>query len=169
MKYFLTLIAVVGTTLLTLQEIPLGGVDSILPTVRGAINPVVTQANIQDTICKSGWTATIRPPSTYTTALKKKQLPPNAVLSDYEEDHAISLELGGHPTDPNNLWPESYKTTPNAHNKDSVENLLKKEVCDGTITLAEAQKEVMNWVAVWNTLHSKLGGTGTITESTTDD
>ena len=28
--------------------------------------------------------------------------------SDYQEDHLISLELGGNPTDPRNLWPEPY-------------------------------------------------------------
>ena len=29
-------------------------------------------------------------------------------MSDYQEDHLISLELGGNPTDPRNLWPEPY-------------------------------------------------------------
>src|SRR3954469_26009241 len=40
----------------------------------GATNPKVTQANIKTTICKSGWTDTIRPPTSYTTALKKVQM-----------------------------------------------------------------------------------------------
>jgi hypothetical protein len=31
----------------------------------GATNPKVTQANIKRTICKAGWTKTIRPPSSY--------------------------------------------------------------------------------------------------------
>ena len=40
----------------------------------GATNPEVTQATINTTICQSGWTATIRPPASYTTSLKKTQM-----------------------------------------------------------------------------------------------
>lgn len=36
----------------------------------GAVNPAVTQKNIHSTICKKGWTATIRPRESYTEALK---------------------------------------------------------------------------------------------------
>src|SRR5262249_10317692 len=77
----------------------------------GVLNPAVTQAAIASTICRRGWTATVRPPTSYTSALKLRQMalygetgPP----SRYQEDHLISLELGGDPTDPRNLWPEPY-------------------------------------------------------------
>jgi hypothetical protein len=56
--------------------------------------------------------------------------------SGYQEDHLISLELGGHPTDPRNLWPEPY---PRASQVDTIENDLNRQVCDGSLTLAEAQ------------------------------
>jgi hypothetical protein len=56
--------------------------------------------------------------------------------SDYQEDHLISLELGGHPTDPRNLWPEPY---PRAAQVDVIENELNGKVCSGELTLAEAQ------------------------------
>ena len=46
-------------------------------------------------------------------------------ISDYQEDHLISLELGGHPTDPRNLWPEPY---PRASAVDSIENDLNSKV-----------------------------------------
>ena len=58
-------------------------------------------------------------------------------LSDYQEDHLISLELGGHPTDPRNLWPEPY---PRASDVDQEENRLNDLVCSGEISLAEAQR-----------------------------
>jgi hypothetical protein len=65
----------------------------------GAINPDVTQSSIDDTICVSGWTATVRPPTSYTNALKAQQIGEygyaDTALSDYEEDHLIPLELGG--------------------------------------------------------------------------
>src|ERR671936_261987 len=69
----------------------------------GVLNPDVTHANITSTICMRGWTKTIRPPTDYTNALKLKQMREYGVSgspTDYQEDHLISLELGGDPTDP---------------------------------------------------------------------
>ena len=106
----------------------------------GVLNPSVTQANIRSTICRHGWTATIRPPTSYTNALKAQQMRQYreaGSLSDYQEDHLISLELGGNPTDPRNLWPEPY---PRASEVDRIENELNAEVCSGQLTLAEAQQ-----------------------------
>ena len=106
----------------------------------GVINPNVTQANIRSTICRRGWTATIRPPVAYTNALKVKQMRQYGETgspSDYQEDHLISLELGGNPTDPRNLWPEPY---PRAAEVDRIENELNHQVCTGALTLAEAQR-----------------------------
>jgi hypothetical protein len=59
-------------------------------------------------------------------------------LSDYQEDHLISLELGGHPTDPRNLWPEPY---PRASEVDSIENDLNAKVCAGKLSLEDAQRK----------------------------
>jgi hypothetical protein len=106
----------------------------------GVLNPDVTQANIRSTVCRTGWTATIRPPTSYTNALKVKQMRQygeTGSLSDYQEDHLISLELGGNPTDPRNLWPEPY---PRAADVDKIENELNAEVCSGELTLAQAQQ-----------------------------
>jgi len=117
----------------------------------GATNPAVTQANIQQTICKANYTATIRPPASYTTKLKASQLAgayqafADKALANYEEDHLISLEIGGNPTDPKNLWPQPYAGT-GARIKDQVENKLHALVCANKITLADAQKAIAtNW------------------------
>ena len=106
----------------------------------GVLNPAVTQATVASTICRSGWTRTIRPPVDFTNALKLRQLrqygmrgPPSA----YQEDHLISLELGGNPDDPRNLWPEPY---PRASAVDQIENDLNHRVCTGSLTLADAQR-----------------------------
>jgi len=106
----------------------------------GVLNPDVTQANIRSTICRQGWTSTIRPPTDYTNDLKRKQMRQygeTGSLSDYQEDHLISLELGGDPTDTRNLWPEPY---PRAAEVDKLENELNAEVCSGRLTLAQAQQ-----------------------------
>jgi hypothetical protein len=108
---------------------------------RGVLNPDVTQATIDTTICRHGWTKTIRPPTSYTNDLKRKQMREYGVggaLDDYQEDHLISLELGGHPTDPRNLWPEPY---PRASELDSIENDLNAKVCSGRLSLERAQLE----------------------------
>lgn len=105
----------------------------------GVLNPDVTQSNIKQTICVQGWTRTVRPPVDYTNALKVKQMRAYHELgspSDYQEDHLISLELGGNPTDPRNLWPEPY---PRASQVDQIENDLNTRVCSGALTLADAQ------------------------------
>jgi hypothetical protein len=106
----------------------------------GALNPAVTQATIRTTICTRGWTRTIRPPVSYTNALKARQLAQYRLrgpLSAFQEDHLISLELGGNPTDPRNLWPEPY---PRAAAVDRIENELNDRVCSGSLTLADAQR-----------------------------
>jgi len=106
----------------------------------GVINPDVTQASIGTTICKQGWTRSVRPPTDYTSELKIRQMREYGVggsPSDYQEDHLISLELGGHPTDPRNLWPEPIER---ALKVDRTENELNGKVCSGELTLAEAQE-----------------------------
>ncbi len=109
----------------------------------GVADPRVTQDNIQTTICVSGYTTKVRPSSAYTDALKVQQIKAygyaDTNLADYEEDHLIPLEIGGHPTDPENLWPEPRTAINGATKKDGVENSLHNKVCSGLMTLAAAQ------------------------------
>ena len=132
---------------------------AILPDPRrtpGVTNPAVTPATIASTICVPGWTSGIRPDSDYTTSLKIRQLATGYAYhgdrntGDYEEDHLISLELGGSPTSPRNLWPEPYAATDGARIKDTVENRLHEMVCDHTIGLAAAQRAIAtDWFAAY--------------------
>jgi hypothetical protein len=107
----------------------------------GVVNPDITQQNIAATVCRHGWTRTIRPPTSYTNELKLKQMREYRVTgspAQYQEDHLISLELGGHPTDARNLWPEPY---PRAAEMDSIENELNAKVCSGAMSLDAAQRK----------------------------
>jgi hypothetical protein len=117
-------------------------IKSITP---GALNRSVRQGTIAMTICKVGWTATIRPSSAYTTALKIKQMPlyeEGGSPSEYEEDHLIPLELGGAPRNPKNLWPEPRSQ---ADKSDPLETKLKRQVCIRLITLARARLLIRNF------------------------
>lgn len=101
-----------------------------------------------------GYTATVRPPVDVTEKIKREQMAAYGLqgqpLSGEELDHLVPLELGGAPLDIANLWPEPWTGEPNAHEKDAVENFLNREVCRGTMQLADAQHAIAtNWLAVY--------------------
>ena len=136
-----------------------------LPDVPGALNPAVTQHNIGKTVCVSGWTKTVRPAASVTDRIKRRLLANVADrnASHYELDHLVSLQLGGAPADPNNLWLEPYAGPCGARVKDVLEIALKRRVCAGTLTLAQAQAAIRaNWVNAYNLYVGRLecGGDG---------
>lgn len=116
----------------------------------GAIDPAVTQATIASTICRSGYTSTIRPPASDTGRWKVRTYVFYALstATSGEYDHLVPLELGG-ANATSNLWVEPGGI-PNA--KDKVENRLREEVCAGQLTLATAQQEI---AADWTTAQSR--------------
>ena len=121
----------------------------------GAYNPDVTPDTIQTTICVSGYSKKIRPPLSYTDALKKKQIAQygysDTKLADYEEDHLVALGIGGHPKDPKNLWPQPRHTTPwSATQKDTLEDVLHQMICSGQVALDTARHAMAtDWVAAY--------------------
>jgi hypothetical protein len=123
----------------------------------GVVSTAVTQSSIDSTICRSGYTTTIRPPESETEDFKKKimvsyQEP--GPLGDYELDHLVSLELGGS-NDAGNLWPEHNDHPAGAINsKDLVENALHKAVCSGEVSLLAAQIAISS---DWTTALKRLG------------
>jgi len=107
----------------------------------GSVDPAVTQATIGSTICVTGWTSTVRPPSGETTPFKYDVAYPAYGVprgTTSELDHLVPLELGG-ANDATNLWPEAG-TLPNP--KDSAENDLRADVCAGEMSLAAAQDAI---------------------------
>jgi hypothetical protein len=119
----------------------------------GAIDPAVTQQNIHSTICRSGYTKTVRPPESQTERAKfdvayRAYHVRHSAAS--ELDHLVSLELGG-ANDIANLWPEVGKL-PNP--KDKVENDLHRAVCEGKASLAAAQQAI---ATDWTTAETRLG------------
>jgi hypothetical protein len=68
----------------------------------------------------------------------------------YEVDYLITPALGG-ADDIHNLWPHSYSATVwNARVKDALEDRLREMVCDGSLDLAEAQRDIAtNWIVAY--------------------
>jgi hypothetical protein len=124
---------------------------SVLPDpacTPGATNPKVTQDTLDTTICRGGYTKSIRPPRDITDREKSANATAygyTAALSGAEFDHLIRLELGGDPNDARNLWIEPNQS-PNG--KDRVESKLHDLVCEGRIPLAAAQAAI---AADWTT------------------
>jgi hypothetical protein len=121
----------------------------------GAIDLRVSQRTIDSTICRRGYSESVRPPESVTEPEKLASMKAYGDLGpprEYEYDHLIPLELGGAPNDSRNLWPEPG-ASPNP--KDLLENRLRSMVCDGAIELRTAQREI---AADWITLYRRLIG-----------
>lgn len=148
--------------LLLLLALAAPGALAQLPDARrtpGAADPRVTPENIHQTVCVPGYPATVRPPSSYTSKLKREQISlwglADADPDDYEEDHLVSIELGGAPRDPRNLWPQRWDGC-GAHRKDVLENKLHRLVCEGVLGLREAQRAIASdWVSAYRTYVDK--------------
>ena len=122
----------------------------------GSISPQVTQDNITSTICSSGYTSTIRPPSNITGPEKiasKAAYSYSGSSYTVEYDHLVPLELGGDPNDSANLWAEPNDNPAAAsynNAKDKLENALHGMVCSGQMTLAAAQQAIAgNWATAY--------------------
>jgi hypothetical protein len=117
----------------------------------GAIDPHVTQGNLARTICRSGYSASVRPPESITEPEKRASLRAygdHRPLHYYEYDHLVSLELGGARNDARNLWPEPG-ASPNP--TDSLENRLHARICHGEMSLAAAQLAIArDWVSAYH-------------------
>ena len=118
-------------------------------------NPTLTPGAIlttdASTICAPGYASDVRDVSTAT----KEQVYAEYGVSypqasgAYEVDHFIPLEIGGS-NDHTNLWLEPALPTPGFHQKDQFENFEHGQVCNGTISVAEAQSRmVSDWYFYW--------------------
>ena len=119
-----------------------------------ALNPDVHQDTIRQTICVSGYTASVRPSPTYTNGVKLKlmreQEIPASTGADFELDHRIPLALGGHPRNLKNLALQRSEGEDGAKNKDRLERRLQRLVCVGRLLLDDARRAIyFDWRAAY--------------------
>lgn len=112
----------------------------------GAVFPNVSKEDV----CVSGYSSSVRSVSAKTKEIVYAEYGVDTHLpGEYEVDHLVSLELGGS-NEVSNLWPEIADPRPGYHEKDKVENLLHKKVCDGSISLSEAQRIIaQDWLSFY--------------------
>jgi hypothetical protein len=108
-----------------------------------ALNPEVDEDTIDETICESGYTKSVRPATSYTNGVKKKLMREAGIdaarIGDYELDHIVPLTLGGHPRKLSNLMLQPWEGEHGAKSKDILEVRLKSLVCHGKLDLTDAQ------------------------------
>ena len=152
----------------TSRNVPPSAIAMIGPVAPGPTDNRITQANIHETICTSGWTKKVRPNSMYTGFVMKLEMGNggdvpspaaagrmyhvvgthlNQPLSLYELDHNVPLELGGNPEDPINLKLQIWDGPDGAHLKDHAENKVHALVCSGAMRLVDGQQVFLsdNW------------------------
>ncbi len=118
----------------------------------GAIIPNATK----DQICTPGYSSSVRdvPTSEKDQVYGEYGITQHSA-GEYEVDHLISLELGGS-NDIANLWPEAASPKPGFHEKDKVENYLHDQVCNGAVSLQDAQRQIAtNWLSIYQSMPSK--------------
>jgi len=107
------------------------------------LNPDVTQHTVKQTICVPGYTATVRPSSSYSNGVKAKLLREHGIdvsmMRYYELDHIVPLALGGHPRKPGNLSLQPWDGEHGAIRKDQLERRLQILVCREELRLSDAQ------------------------------
>jgi len=110
----------------------------------------------KDKICVSGYSSSVRSvPASEKDAVYAEYGITHHATGEYEVDHFVSLELGGS-NDISNLFPEAAEPKPGFHEKDKVENYLHDQVCNGNMSLADAQRQIAtNWVAVYDQMPNK--------------
>lgn len=126
----------------------------------GAVDTAVTQANIRQTICRSGgYSDSVRPPLELTEALKYKLLAaygvPASKIRDYELDHLVPESTGGS-SSTYNLWPEPNNDAGRyprseyvANDKDEIEHRAWEAVCDHKAHLGRVQQAMAtNWTRI---------------------
>jgi hypothetical protein len=109
-----------------------------------ALNPHVTQDTIAHTICRPGYTGTVRPAVSFTNAIKYRLMEEAGIARadahKYELDHIVNLGLGGAPRSLDNLQLQPWDGADGARIKDHLEVRLQRLVCAGKVPLEEAQR-----------------------------
>jgi hypothetical protein len=129
--------------------------QNALPDPACSPGAILTDAT-KEKICVPGYSGVTR---NVTESEKNKVFAEYGIKShtagEYEVDHLISLELGGS-NDIANLWPEPAEPRPGFHEKDKVENYLHQQVCNGALSLQDAQYQIAHdWMSVYNKLPAK--------------
>jgi hypothetical protein len=136
-----TSISVIMKRLFTKLPVLLLSVLSAVSAQAQIANPNVHQNNLKATVCQPGWSAKVRPPTSYTTPIKRRLMAeqgiPAADANLYELDHIWPISSGGSPSDKRNLMLQPWAGVNGAKAKDIVEGRTQAALCSGKATLQQ--------------------------------
>ncbi len=125
------------------------------PETPGAVDPAITQANIDATICRPGYARSARPAYAITGPLKRRMMDrqhPGEAMADYELDHLIPISIGGAPLDSRDLWLQLRRGQASAGDKNVLAYVLWRLVCTHQVPLATAQHDIRrDWTKAYQT------------------
>ncbi len=115
----------------------------------------VTQQSIGATICRPGYADTVAPPFDELMAHKDRMLAARGIDADngpgFALDRRVPIVLGGSPDAPANLDLLPWAGQQGERRKARAAVMLKRCVCEGKLSLAEAQAAIVgNWSVVYS-------------------
>jgi hypothetical protein len=135
----------------------------------------VTQESVTETICRAGYADTVAPPFDDTMALKDRMLEARGIDADegtrYALDRRVPIVLGGSPDATANFDLLPWGGHAGERRKSLLTVRLKRCVCAGRMTLAQAQAVITgNWVHQYDRLtRMDCGGAADETTSASRD
>lgn len=120
----------------------------------------VTQQSVGETICRPGYADTVAPPFDELMAHKDRMLAARGIDADdgaaFALDRRVPIVLGGSPDAPSNLDLLPWAGHEGERRKARAAVMLKRCVCEGKLSLAEAQAAI---VGNWSVVHSGFSQT----------
>lgn len=121
----------------------------------GMLDERVTQQSVSETICRTGYADTVAPPFGELMAHKDRLLAERGIEADHGAafaiDRRVPVVLGGSPNAPANLDLLPWAGLQGERRKARAAVMLKRCVCEGKLSLAEAQAAIVgNWSVVYS-------------------
>ncbi|MFM0202977.1 hypothetical protein PQR53_24260 [Paraburkholderia fungorum] len=115
----------------------------------------VTQQSVGETICRPGYADTVAPPFDELMAHKDRMLAARGIDAGrgqgFALDRRVPIVLGGAPDAPSNLDLLPWAGHEGERRKARAAVMLKRCVCEGKLSLAEAQAAIVgNWSVVYS-------------------
>ncbi|MDR6406812.1 hypothetical protein [Paraburkholderia terricola] len=126
----------------------------------GMLDERVTQESVGETICRPGYAHTVAPPFDAMLAHKDRMLAARGIDADdgadFALDRRVPIVLGGSPDAPANLDLLPWAGREGERRKARAAVMLKRCVCEGKLSLAEAQAAI---VGKWSVVYSGFSQT----------
>ncbi|GMN04460.1 hypothetical protein [Erythrobacter sp. MTPC3] len=128
--------------------------DGTLPSIPGAIDPAITQADLDNTICDPAFLTRAETSPSWKAEMRRRMVDQSYRGQDpalFELDQLVPVKLGGARMTVQNLWLQPWSGPTGAWNKNRIEDELHRQVCARQIPLKVAQQLIArDWKQVFD-------------------